>query len=288
MLSIIICSRDAQALQTVTQNVEQTVGVPYEIIGINNSGGHYGICEAYNVGAAQSNYDHLCFMHEDLCFHTPDWGKVVLAILADAAIGVLGVAGGTYMAKAPGGWFSPPDVQFRRMNVTHTVGGHATRVDLRPTTDSLFAVAAVDGLWMCCRKEVWTKFKFDAVVFSAFHFYDVDFCTRVFTKYKNYVTFDVSIEHFSVGSQNNSWYENATTYYRKRQSYLPFGSVKLSGQEDKKVTLQVFQQFISGYIDNNLSFGRGIRLISDYLLLASFNRESLGLLKKYLKKKILR
>ncbi len=50
MISIIICSRDADYLRKVSENVAATIGVPYEIQAIDNSKGAYGICEAYNLG----------------------------------------------------------------------------------------------------------------------------------------------------------------------------------------------------------------------------------------------
>ena len=105
MLSIIICSRDVDALKVVSQNVEITVGVPFEIIGIDNSNGQYSICQAYNTGAAQAKYELLCFMHEDIRFHTMEWGRKIADILQDTAIGVLGVSGGRYQVAAPAAWW---------------------------------------------------------------------------------------------------------------------------------------------------------------------------------------
>lgn len=283
MISIIICSRDAQQLQAVTASVEKTIGVPYELIGIDNSGGAYGICEAYNIGAARSRYAHLCFMHEDIRFHTADWGKQVVAILADAAAGVLGVAGGTYMANAPGGWYAPAEAKYRRMNVVHTIKGKKKRFDTRPSKATLFPVAAVDGLWLCCRREVWAEFKFDPVTFPAFHFYDVDFCTRTFPKYTHYVTFDIAIEHFSAGSHNAAWYEAAYQYYTQRRAYLPFGPADVTAAEDAAVTLQVFQQFIADYMKAGMPVVRGGQLLKDCLQLAPENKKTLLLVKQYLR-----
>ena len=77
MISIIISSANSKQLEEVSQNVAQTIGVPYEIISFNNADGSMGICEVYNKGTAKAKYDLLCFMHEDLLFKTMDWGKVV-------------------------------------------------------------------------------------------------------------------------------------------------------------------------------------------------------------------
>ncbi|MCE5282251.1 MAG: glycosyltransferase family protein, partial [Deltaproteobacteria bacterium] len=78
MISIIICSRDSGALKEVSGNIEETIGVPYEIIAIDNSRNQYSIFDAYNLGAEQSTFDHLCFMHEDILYHTPHWGSAVI------------------------------------------------------------------------------------------------------------------------------------------------------------------------------------------------------------------
>ncbi|MFI2757155.1 glycosyltransferase family 2 protein, partial [Streptococcus suis] len=83
VLSLIICTRDPTALKTVSQSAAATIGVPHEIVAVDNSEGQYGICEAYNIGAAQAQYDVLCFMHEDIRFHTSGWGRIVVDILQD-------------------------------------------------------------------------------------------------------------------------------------------------------------------------------------------------------------
>ncbi|MEJ7663695.1 MAG: glycosyltransferase [Hymenobacter sp.] len=159
----------------------------------------YGICEAYNKGAARSKYSIVCFMHEDIYFHTLNWGQLVVEILADEKIGVLGVAGGTYVADAPGSWNSCGS-EYIVMQIQHTVNGRTQLDRLVPEHGNLFPVAAVDGVWMCCRKAVWQDSPFDATVFPGFHFYDVDFCTRIFPTHQICVTTAVLIEHFSRGS----------------------------------------------------------------------------------------
>lgn len=285
MISLIICSRDAAALEEVSRSAAATIGVPYELIAIDNSLGRYGICEAYNTGAARARYDLLCFMHEDLRFHTADWGKLVADILADTSIGVVGVAGGTYEVDAPATW-SSCYAEHIYMNVLHTANGKSSHDRRAPAAGSLAPVAVVDGLWMCCRKQVWQEFKFDALAFPGFHFYDVDFCTRVFPTYQICVTVDVLIEHFSYGSYTKPWYDTAVEYYDKRRAYLPFSSVHISAAEARQLRLQAFQRFISGYVDNGLTVGQGLRLLTECLAIAPFNRDSLWLLKKFIKARL--
>lgn len=281
MVSIIICSRNKNALAAVSANIHCTVGIKYEIIAIDNSNSKYGICEAYNLGAEQSRYDVLCFMHEDIAIHTTDWGQIVLQELSDIRVGVLGVAGGTYMANAPSSWNSCGP-EYIVMQIMHTVDGQ-TQIDYlvhRPST--LFPVAAVDGVWMCCRKEVWQKSPFDAVTFPGFHFYDVDFCTRIFPVHRICVTTDVLIEHFSRGSYTKPWYEAALTYYTQRRDYLPFGSMQVSGKLSKMLRLHVLQQFLLGYMQHGLRRATALRLFGECLRIAPLNRDTLWVMRKWL------
>ena len=99
MISIIICSRKQSDFDVLATNITQTVGVPFELIRIDNSKNTYSICQAYNIGAARSLFDHLCFIHEDVKFVIENWGFVVANLLKDEAIGLVGVAGGKYKSK---------------------------------------------------------------------------------------------------------------------------------------------------------------------------------------------
>ncbi len=109
MLSIIISSADSLMLENVSKNIDDTVGVPYEILAFPNSGANSeGICAVYNKGIKKAKYDILCFCHEDLVFRTRNWGKIVADIFEwegeDRNIGLLGVVGSTYKALTPSGW----------------------------------------------------------------------------------------------------------------------------------------------------------------------------------------
>jgi hypothetical protein len=107
MISIIICSIDPCRLDQLNRNIEQTIGVPYELIPIDNSSNRYGLCQAYNLGAARAAYPILCFMHEDIAFETADWGLSVIRHLEDPSVGLIGVAGGDGRALVPCSWSVP-------------------------------------------------------------------------------------------------------------------------------------------------------------------------------------
>ncbi|HET9503949.1 MAG TPA: glycosyltransferase [Hymenobacter sp.] len=284
MISLIVCSRDAHALAAVSKSAAATIGVPYEVIGIDNSKGTYGICEAYNRGAAQAQYELLCFMHEDIRFHTVGWGQKVADILQDKTVGVLGITGGLYQVAAPAAWWGC-GLKLCRENVLNVFPDGHTEMDLHnPEGRALTDVAVIDGLWMCSRKEVWQQYPFDSRTFTEFHFYDVDYCTEIYQHgLRVCVTFEVLIEHHSRGSVNTSWLHNALKYEQKRSGQLPFGPIALAAAETRQIEIAPLQEFINRL----LSAGFPSRLIGKYvyrcLRLDPANRDSLWLLRQWLR-----
>lgn len=283
MLSLIICTREAAALAVVSENIVATIGVPHEIIAIDNSKSRYGICEAYNIGATRAKYDLLCLMHEDIRFHTAGWGQTVVNTLRDPTIGVLGVTGGMYQVAAPAAWWGC-GLELCRENVLNIFADGHTEMDLRnPEGQRLTDVAVVDGLWMCSRKEVWQKHPFDAQTFQEFHFYDVDYCTEIFKHgYRICVTFDLLIEHHSRGSVNNSWLHNALKYQEKRRGQLPFGVVQPTLEQQKTIELGALQEFTGRLIRAKFPARVVLAYLRRCLRLSPFNRDTLWLTKLWL------
>ena len=288
MLSLIICSRDKQALAAVSQNAAATVGVPFEIIAIDNSKGQHSICEAYNLGAAQAQYELLCFMHEDIRFHTVGWGRVVADILSDSTIGVLGITGGRRQVATPAAWWGC-GLPLCRENVLNLFPDGHTEMDLHnPENQPLIDVAVVDGLWMCSRREVWQQYPFDSRTFTGFHFYDVDYCSEIYLHgLRVCVTFELLVEHHSRGSVNISWLHNALKYEQKRQGQLPFGPAQVSAAQGRRLEVVAMQEFIGRL----LQAGFPPRLVWDYLrrcfALDPVNRDTLWLLRQWVRKTVL-
>lgn len=284
MLSLIICTRDAGALAAVSASVATTIGVPYEIIAVDNARGQYGICEAYNIGAARAQHPLLCFMHEDIRFHTPNWGLVVVEVLADPTIGVLGVTGGQYQVAAPAAWWGC-GLDRCRENVLNVFPDGHTEMDLRnPEGQELTDVAVVDGLWMCSRKEVWQAHPFDATVFTDFHFYDVDYCTELYLDgLRVCVTFRLLIEHHSRGSVNASWLLNALRYQQKRRHVLPFGPVLPLQPERGKLELSALQEFTGRLIQADYAGRVIVKYLLKCLSINPLNRDTMWLVKHWLR-----
>ena len=105
MISIIICSRNSQCSDKYTEHIHNTIGnIPYEIIWIDNSDNQRNMCQAYNYGVSLAKYDYLCFMHEDIVFHSKDWGKMAIAAMSDDSVGMLGVQGCVFFCESTTYW----------------------------------------------------------------------------------------------------------------------------------------------------------------------------------------
>ena len=83
MFSIIVCSISPERLSNLSQNIHDTIGVEYELIGIDNRTKKWPIAKVYNEGARQARYPYLFFVHEDVKFHTKDWGQVIIEKLQE-------------------------------------------------------------------------------------------------------------------------------------------------------------------------------------------------------------
>ena len=104
MLSIVVCSRNSYLPEDFVENITKTIGVPFEFIHVDNSANKHTIFSAYNFGYERSNYPYLCFVHEDVLFHTSNWGEKIIAHLQDDKTGIIGVAGSDLLPRVPTSW----------------------------------------------------------------------------------------------------------------------------------------------------------------------------------------
>lgn len=232
MISAIICSREGVLRDRVSASIAASVGVPHEVVVVDNRDGRYGICEAYNRGAGQARYETLCFVHEDVVFHTTGWGEIVTAILQDPSVGLLGVGGSTYRSAGPAGWWfcAAERMRFRLIQYRRS-RGRAVLEEVNPLGERLADVASLDGLWLCMRRHVWEEHSFDAASFPGFHGYDADISMQVLQKYRVCVTFDVLVEHLSEGKIDRPWLSAARSFSTKWRRQLPVSVLPLSRRE---------------------------------------------------------
>lgn len=252
MISIIIASVRSDLLLAVTKNIEITIGVPFEIISFNNGNGEMGLCEIYNQGAELAKYDLICYMHEDIIFHTQHWGRIVHRLFSNFdKLGIVGVAGSSFKTLVPSGW--GPDSPGGS-----TVFSSYAQVDLKSGRETTFIhnfeadnfpkVVCVDGLWFCTRRDIVIQLKFDDSLLRGFHCYDLDFCMTVLQQYEVRVTNEIFISHFSKGSYDDNWLADTLKIHEKWKDFLPTFTKPLSYQEKQSIERKAFRVYLRALI----------------------------------------
>ncbi len=224
MISIIICSRNKTLLNTVSQSIKETIGVPYEIIAIDNIEAKYGICKAYNLGATQAKFDIFCFMHEDITFETQNWGQNVVNHLSDESVGLVGVMGAYPILKVPSCYLS--EVLLAESNLIQVDPNTKQDLEAFLTTNPddksvLKNVSAIDGILMITRRNVFNEFQFDDKLLTGFHGYDIEYSLQVLSRYNLCVAFDLKLKHYFNTKLNKQYITETIKVYKKWQKFLP-------------------------------------------------------------------
>jgi GT2 family glycosyltransferase len=245
MISIIICSRTASISDELTQNIDQTIGIPYELVIIDNSENLYSIFSAYNEGVKRSKYEVLCFMHDDIIFKTNDWGIKVMNRFNSPKLGAVGVAGSPYYAILPGAWWSGG-------YICQSVYGEQ-ELAYQSKQDNALPVVVLDGLWFCVRKSLFSMIRFDDTTFSGFHYYDMDISLQIQQNgYKLLNVYDISIQHSS-GKLDTIWLNNALILQTKWENNLPIFSEKLPYFKEVTIEYAVLEEYIRSMKKNGIN-----------------------------------
>lgn len=235
MLSIIISSYQPKYYFALEKNIAETVGVPYEIIKIENPG-LMGIAVAYNKGAKKARFENLLFLHEDVLFHTQNWGEKLIKHLEDPETGVVGVAGSDYVPTAPCGWY----INGRSfLHLIQNDKSHSQPQHIDNTSQNKHSAYALDGVFLAMQKSKFNNFRFDEKI-GGFHAYDIDLSLRFAKKYKNYVIGDILIEHFSLGTDGKIWFDAIVKVRRNLGS--EFNQIR-----DSELEQEMFYIFIRQY-----------------------------------------
>jgi GT2 family glycosyltransferase len=251
LISLIICSSTADLDYQLKTNIELTIGCSFEFIIINNSKNSYDIFEAYNLGVQRSKGEILCFLHDDIYFHTRNWGNIVINHFINPKIGAIGVAGSPYLAKAIGSWWSGGLIN------QHLCYQENSKIKISKKNNTkekvqTKEVVILDGLWFCIKRELFQKVKFDEITFDGFHFYDLDICTQVFqNNYKILAISDILIQHDSAGNINDKWIENAKLFNQKWKRHLPISCIDISFNLACNAELRTIRDF--SFISHNNS-----------------------------------
>jgi hypothetical protein len=262
MISVLICSIDTELLNNVRTNIAETIGVPFEILYLDNRNEKKGICQVYNELAERARFPYLCFLHEDVILNANDWGKEIENIfLTDLNIGLIGIAGCKYKSAYFSGWFSN-NKKLDCANYIHRYKNKdiIEKVHLSPSDNNdLQEVVCIDGVFMSCTKKAWDETRFDSSFLKGFHFYDVDFSLRLARHYKVVVTYDIELVHItSGGDYGNAWVEIAIVYHQKMKSSLPYSKIGVDQTHADKNVVIAMADFLKNY---KITFGNKIKWI---------------------------
>ncbi len=255
MISFIICSINNDYLNRLITSIKDTVQIDFELLVIDNKKEQLSISEAYNKCARNAKFQYLVFVHEDVEFLNFNWGLSLINILDNKKVGIVGVAGSTYLPSVPSGWYLPIE-DFNKVYIHQGFKYIAKPVRIDDQGDDLTSVFLVDGVFLAMRKDVFHQFPFNEQIVG-FHAYDVDICQRISTKYCNVFTKQIQILHHSEGKVNQSYFDALLQFkmgflnfsYKKRDFSLEFSLLKqfyyhLRCYYDKRICVKKIRPFI--------------------------------------------
>jgi glycosyltransferase involved in cell wall biosynthesis len=220
MISVIICSRTNIISDDLSENIKSTIGCPHELVVIDNSDGKHSIFEAYNLGVDKSSGDYLCFIHDDVLFHTKGWGAAVLDVFEkNKLLGLMGVAGAKSKTKMPSAWWNCPEEDKVLYLKQHLRNGSIEEWEKGFSNNNMEEVVAIDGVFMIARRD--KRFSFNES-FEGFHGYDLNISFEyIKLGYQITVSNLILMEHFSLGTLDKSWYSSTFELHELYSDLLP-------------------------------------------------------------------
>lgn len=242
-ISLIFCSRNSKLPDSLIDNIEQTIGSSYELIVIDNSEGKYSITEAYQTGFERSKGTFLAFLHDDIAFHTINWGILLKEHLLVPGTGICGIGGRDCLVRVPSSWkVSLPYIHL----IQSDKSGESTKIKHRPTgfTGKRIPVVMLDGVMLCMHRDMMTIFSFDTSL-KGFHAYDFDSCIRsTAAGFQNYVMYNIDIEHFSKGSPDKTYYRSLIQVFKNHRKVLPLSVNALNPAQQNKLEISGLNRLI--------------------------------------------
>lgn len=230
MISIIISTNNDEFFRKVSESIHKTIGVPYEIIKIENNH-QYSLCKAYNIGESRAIYPYLCFVHDDVAFMVDKWGPRLISLFeSDPKIGLVGIAGNKFRGSYPAAIGQGPSIRrkYMRGNVYQLSSGYLdfdSSVDKKEIED----VVCIDGVFMFAKNEVFQYCHFDEALLTQFHGYDLDFSLQTFFQgYRVLVDRGMLIEHFSGGNYSKENTKANRKISKKWMKKLPVATPDLN------------------------------------------------------------
>lgn len=218
MISIVICSIDAEKFASVSANYGKLLaGWPHEIIGIHDA---RSMCDGYNRGSARARGDIVVFSHDDIEILSTDFASRLSTLIRD--YDMIGIAGSSRFPDT--GFWGYPGTPYVQGQVAHRAPGERTYTALVFGVGGPAAagIQVLDGVFFAVRRRVLETVEFDSATFDGFHFYDIDFSYRVFSAgFDIAVSNEIAIVHQSRGSFGEEWQKYARRFLAKHAGRIP-------------------------------------------------------------------
>lgn len=225
MLSIVVSTnKDQQYIDSYRKSIINSIGIrekDFELL-IYTNHNEFSLSELYNRALKEASNDYIIFMHDDLEFDTPNWGRKFLKYIEkNSEYGIIGIAGSKYLDNS-GKWWSVPTTMYGCVNHKNE-GKKWTSTYSEVKTNKVDDVVLVDGLLFLVNKKQ-IKYNFDER-FNGFHFYDLGFCVPNYVDGVNIgVITDIRFTHLSIGETNDKWEENRQLFTNIYQNVLPIST----------------------------------------------------------------
>lgn len=280
MISIIISSKNGYLLNSLKANIELTIGVKYEVIAIQNSEGKMGICNAYNIGAIAAKYPYLCFLHEDIVFHTKNWGQLLINNFKKYNPRLIGILGCKAKTKAPSSVYTYNSKLNRQNQLQKYSDSKIIHCYENPLEEQVSFVSTIDGMFISCTYEVWNETRFSEDYLKSFHGYDIDFSLKNASKGALIVIYDILIEHSSFGDFNLQWIEAQLLVTKKWTRYLPRAAGKITKQSLIQAERSNLEEFLKILIKNNYKKIVILKYLVELIKVSPFNSLNIFILRR--------
>lgn len=282
MISIVVCSVKSALRTALSENIRQTIGITdVEIIIIENEVEKHSITKAYNIGAAKAKYPYLCFCHEDILFHTPDWGLKLAEHLADQTISLIGVLGSLIKTRVPSGVYIPIKKLNRVNQLQRKINGGTDHYYENPLHEHRSEVSIVDGMFLATTKSNHAAYPFDEKLLTGFHGYDIDYSLGQSRNGKIVVVYDILIEHFSYGGNTIQWINEQLKVTDKWNQQLP-EYTSLRRNELLEAEIKNTDIFLITLFVHNYKKTVQLKYLLHLLRIDPFRLRSLYLIRKFL------
>ena len=224
MIEIIICHTDTELIENLRRNIADTCGAAHVLSPVDNRDGKYDIFQAYQSQISRSKADIIVCCHQDIIFRSNNWGVLLEKYFTDNPnAGAIGVAGGSAQSAVPGGWMTAPPECCRLINLIQHDNNGNVFTDCTITQDiPLYPAAAIDGVFMAFRREVFNEVSFTGHDLTGFHGYDIYISLQLQKhNWKVLVSSEILIEHFSMGKYSKQYIENICKVHDIHREILP-------------------------------------------------------------------